>query len=232
MACRGGEQAIENMLESWLERAPQESREMLSMLELSCLETTDESSKVNEKENEYLNKPENSNGNIVDSSTRIKEIFEQLVADGTDPNAAAARAIGIYGEEQAAATKRLPSGPLNGKAIQVGPHADVNLLDQTFANAMNCNSPPVIAEALSTMLKYLNNAAKEPWTNKYRSFKLSNKVADQITRVEGGVGLLQGVGFEVHSSPRQDFKATIPVSADLDAMTERLTHLLESIATP
>ena len=90
----------------------------------------------------------------------------------------------------------------------------------------------LVVQLCQSMLKYLNNAAKEPWTNKYRSFKLSNKVADQITRVEGGVGLLQDIGFEVHSSPRQDFKATIPVGADLDAMTERLTHLLESIATP
>ena len=94
---------------------------------------------------------------------------------------------------------------------------------------MNCNSPVVVADVLSTMLKYVNNAAKEPWTNRYRSFKLSNKVADQITRVEGGLGLLQGIGFDISFSS-QDFKATIPVGADLDAMTQRLVHLLEGIS--
>lgn len=188
MACRGGELAIENMLESWLERAPQESREILTMLELSCVEETNRNVNENEKESEYLTKHEDS----------------QHIT-------------------------KLSAGTLNGKAIQSGPHTDENLLDQTFANAMNCNSPVVVAEVLSTMLKYVNNAAKEPWTNRYRSFKLSNKVADQITRVEGGLGLLQGIGFDI-SFTSQDFKATIPVGADLDAMTQRLVHLLEGIS--
>ncbi len=37
-ACRKGEQGIEEMFDKWLEHTPQESREMLSMLESSCEE--------------------------------------------------------------------------------------------------------------------------------------------------------------------------------------------------
>jgi hypothetical protein len=232
MACRGGDQAIVNMLDSWLERAPQESLEMLSMLQLSCQDTIEspKDDDNNNKENEYLIlKEKGANFQLIDTAARIKELFQKLVAEGNDPTTAAAKAISIVGEGQKKSTK-LNSGPLNGKAIQIGPHKDNNILDHTFTTLVDHNSPSEVADVLSTMLKYLNNAAKEPWTPKYRTFKLSNKVADQITRVEGGLELLQGIGFDVFGTS-QDFKATLPAAADLNAMTERLKGLLESLPT-
>jgi hypothetical protein len=230
MACRSGEHAIESLLESWLERMPHDSREMLSMLELSCEEKVVESQKADDKVIEYLvAKEKDSNPRTVDTAARIKEIFEKLVGEGSDPTAAAAKAIAMVGEEQGR-HRVFGSGPLNGKAIQIGPHKSYNTLDQAFTTFVERNSPIVAAEVLSTTLKYLKNASKEPWTPKYRTFKLSNKVADQITRAEGGLGLLQGLGFDVFGTS-QDFKATIPVSSDLDAMTETLTRLFDSIAS-
>lgn len=229
MACRSGEHAIESMLESWLERMPHDSREMLSMLELSCEEEV-ESQKVDDKVIEYLvAKEKDSNPRTVDTAARIKEIFEKLVGEGSDPTTAAVKAIAMAGEEEGG-QRVLDSGPLNGKAIQIGPHKSYNTLDQAFTTFVERNSPIVVAEVLSTTLKYLKNASKEPWTPKYRTFKLSNKVADQITRAEGALGLLQELGFDVFGTS-QDFKATIPVSSDLDAMIEMLTRLLDSIAS-
>lgn len=224
IACRGGEQAIENMLDSWLERVPQESLEMLSMLQLSTQDTA-ENKNTSDEENAYLFLKEKSpKSQVVDTAARIKELFEQLVAQGNDATAAAAQAISMVGDEQKGS---LESGPLNGKAIQIGPHKDIKGLNKAFQTVMDWNSPTAVSEILSTMLKYTQNAAKEPWTAKYRTFKLSNKVADQITRVEGGLGLLQGIGFNIFGTS-QDFKATIPASADLDAMTDLLNRLLET----
>jgi thiol-disulfide isomerase/thioredoxin len=223
MACRGGELQIEAMLDSWLERTPQESREMLSMLELSCQD--EEAEEADEKENPYLvggeTKP-------VDTAARIKEFFGKLVAEGSDPTAAAAKAIGLIAEEQKSGPK-LEAGPLTGKAIRAGPAlSDEDTLDQAFARALDWNSPSIVADVLSTALKYLKNTTKEPWSPKFRTFKLSNKVADQVTRAEGCLGLLQGLGFEVFGTS-QDFKATIPVAADLEAMNETITRLLEGL---
>lgn len=228
-ACRSGELAIEKMLESWLDRIPEGSRELLSILQLSCEEDTDtEHGKA--AGIEYLEaNAETSNGMTADTTGRIKTIFEKLVGEGRDPTAAAATAIEVVGKERGG-HRSLDSGPLNGKAIQIGPHKKHDTQDQMFASFLKRNSPHIAAEVLSTTLKYLKNASKEPWTPKYRTFKLSNRVADQITRAEGALGLLQGLGFDVFGTSR-DFEATIPISSDLDAMTETLTNLLDSIPT-
>eukprot|EP00980_Cylindrotheca_fusiformis_P000481 scaffold119_cov131-Cylindrotheca_fusiformis.AAC.11 len=185
MACRRGEQAIDSMLESWLDRTPTDTRELLSMLQLSCEE------EEHEKATEYLVTKK-----------------EKSMPQATNPS---------------------ESGPLNGKAIQIGPHKSINSLDHAFATCMERNPPHMVADVLSTTLKYLKNASKEPWAPKYRTFKLSNKVADQITRAEGGLGLLQSLGFDIFGTS-QDFRANIPVSSDLKAMTDNLTILLSSMS--
>jgi hypothetical protein len=81
---------------------------------------------------------------------------------------------------------------------------------------------------LLTALKYLGNAKEQPWSPRFRTFKLSNKVADRITRVQGGLGLLQFIGFEVYGTS-QDFMATIPLDADLIDMDEKINRLLEDL---
>lgn len=223
-ACQRGERAIEEMLDTWLERTPQDTREVLSMLELSCEE--EETIEEENKENPYLigepKKPKQ-----VDLAAEIKGSFEKLVSEGFDATAAAAKAIGMVAEEQKKGPKLEP-GPLDGKAVRTGPLAMDNALDAAFAFAMERNPPTEVAVVLSTALKYLQNASKEPWSPKFRTFKLSNKVADKITRVDGGLRLLQSIGFEVFGTS-QDFKATIPVASDLDNMNERIAHLLERL---
>jgi hypothetical protein len=226
MACRGGEASIEAMLDSWLARTPQESREILSMLELSCQDDGD-SKKVDEKDNPYLM------GEIVepkqtDLAAEVKKIFEMLVAEGSDPNSAAAKAIALVAEEQKKGPK-LETGPLNGKAVRAGPPSNVDALDEGFANALVWNSPTVVSTILTTASKYVKNATKEPWSPKFRTLKLSNKVADQITRLEGGLKLLQCLGFEIFATS-QDFKAMIPAVVDLERMLETINKLLEGLA--
>jgi hypothetical protein len=103
-----------------------------------------------------------------------------------------------------------------------------DFLDLALARAVEWNSPSAVSGVLSTALKYINNAYKEPWAPRFRTFRLGNKVADQITRMEGGLGLLQGLGFEVLGTS-QDCKATFPVTADLEAMTSTIERLLNDL---
>jgi len=226
-ACQRGELGIERMMESWLERVPPETTELLSMLQLSCEEDMVVKKMGDAEGDLYLTSTENLNPKPVDPASRIKEIFETYTGKGMDPTEAAAKAIEDVAQEQ---KKRngLDSGPLYGKAIQIGPHIPDNQLDQAFSTLRRQNPHPVAIDALSTTLKYVRNAAKEPWTPKFRTFKLSNKIADSITRAEGGIEVLEGLGFDIFGT-RQDFKATLPVAANLEAMENKLTELLNSL---
>jgi len=226
MACRGGEHQIEAMLESWLDRTPQESKEMLSMLELSCQED-DPADKQDDEKNPYL-VAENAVCPPANAAERIKQLFEKLVEEGNDPTSAAAKAIGMLAEEQKSGVK-LEGGPLDGKAVRTGTPLDGDALDLAMACAMEWNSPSLVADVLTTSMKYLKNAMKEPWSPKYRSFKLSNKVADHITKIEGGIALLQALGFEIFGTS-QEFKATIPLSRDLDEMNQTISRLIDGLS--
>lgn len=231
MACRGGELQIEALLDSWLQRIPQESKEILSMLELSCQEMkvcANDASR-DTKENPYLFAEQKPRSSPVDTAGRIKEFFEKFVAEGNDPTSAAATAVGLVAEEQKMG-RALDPGPLDGQSLQAGPVGGPSTLDEAMTRVMEWNSPSIATDALATAIKYLKNATKEPFSPRFRSFKLSNKVADQITRVEGGLSLLRGLGFEIYGT-NQDFKATIPVSIDLEALNQTLSRLTENIGT-
>lgn len=229
LACRGGEQQIEELLDSWLQRVPQDTKEMLAMLELSCKEEkADKSTPSDAAENPYLVAEPAKFSSAVDAAgARIKEFFDKLVAEGNDPTSAAAKAIGLVAEEQKTGNK-LPSGSLHGMSTRMGPILESSKLDDAIARAIEWNSPSVVADALATALKYLKNAAKEPWSPKFRHFRLSNKVADQVTRVEGGIAILRSLGFEVVGSS-QEFKATIPVSVDLEGICQLLSRLIQDL---
>lgn len=223
-ACQRGEEGIERMMESWLERVPQETTELLSMLQLSCEEDMLLGDAV--ESIEYLASAKNLEPKPYDPASRIKEIFETFTAQGMDSTQAAAKAIGTVAKEQK--ENGLDSGPLQGRAIQIGPHTPGDKLDQAFSTLRCQNSQPVATAALSTALKYVRNAIKEPWTPKFRTFKLSNKIADSITRAEGGIEVLEGLGFDIFGT-RQDFKATIPAAVDLEAMENKLADFLKTL---
>ena len=90
----------------------------------------------------------------------------------------------------------------------------------------NTPSEENVKTILSTARKYLKNAIKEPWSPRFRSFRLSNKVADRITRIEGGLRLLTLHGFDVITCTGHtpDFLVTIPLLADLDKVDQSLTR--------
>ena len=241
-ACRGGDLRIEAMFQSWLGRTPAPTKELLSMIELSAreiLETnTDDEKDIDPDNNPYLKKrmldtPKQDHNEVL--SIRIKAEFEKLVKAGHAPNTAAATALTIVSEaknlEEDNATTIAP-GRLDGKATYAGqsrPRSQ-DFVDQALAYALDRNSASAVSDVLSIALKYLKNSKKVPWEPKYRSFKLSNKIADKITRVEGGLRLLQTLGFEVIGTNR-DFEGIIPVAADLIAMDTRITKLMEDMKT-
>jgi hypothetical protein len=82
--------------------------------------------------------------------------------------------------------------------------------------------------ALETALAYLENAAKAPYNPKYRSFKLSNKIADRITQVKGGVQLIQAFGIDIVALD-SDFYATILLGTNLDASMRQVQCMLERL---
>eukprot|EP00934_Nitzschia_sp_Nitz4_P008147 Nitzschia sp. Nitz4//scaffold374_size14026//5689//8782//NITZ4_008959-RA/size14026-augustus-gene-0.11-mRNA-1//1//CDS//3329549623//8137//frame0 len=223
-ACQGGEETIEQMLESWFQRVPQESKEILSMLEISCQEerTTepDKSKEATYLYSEAVSSPKSTD----DTAVRVKELFEELVSKGTDPTAAAAEAIQLVANERKNAGN-LPPGILSGKAIRCQVCSDDGGLENVMTKLLQWNSKGMVQDLLTIALKYVRNASKEPWSPKFRTMKGINKVADVIMRVEGGLKVLQVLGFEVFGTS-QDFKACIPASVDLQELEDRLEQAL------
>lgn len=230
VACRGGEQQIEALLDTWLERTPAESKEILNMLELSCQEDDPNEAKTEETAGRNYLFTDSSSLPIFDTAARIKAAFEKLVAEGNDPTTAAAKAIGIVAEEQKTGRK-FESGPLSDKAIRSGPvEISQSPLEEAVAFAVDSNSKKRVVDVLGIAEKYVDNAMKEPWSVKFRSFRLSNKVADRIARLEGCTDLLQSLGFEMSVST-QDYRACLPVSVDLQDMRDRIARLIDDLGT-
>jgi hypothetical protein len=235
-ACRGGDLRIEAMFQSWLGRTPASTQELLSMIELSAREMEtkgDDGNEIDPDNNPYLkqmidaSKP-NQNQEI---SIRFKAEFEKLVKAGHDPNSAAAKALTIVSESsEVETTSKLAPGRLDGKASYAGQSRPrpQSSIDDALAYALERNPASAVSDALSIALKYLQNSQRMPWEPKFRRFKLSNKVADKITRIEGGLGLIQSLGFEVIGTSR-DFEASIPVAANLKTMDTKITQLINDL---
>jgi len=238
-ACRGGDLRIEAMFQSWLGRTPVATKELLSMIELSVrdIETIadDEKGKDPDK-NPYLKRTVDGSkrDDHQEISIRFTAEFEKLVIAGHDPNTAAATALTTVSKipvEDLVTT--ISPGSLDGKAAYVGgsrPRKSQDNVDHALAYALDLNSASTVSEVLSIGLKYLQNSMKTPWEPKYRRFKLSNKVADKVTRIEGGLRLLQSLGFEVIGTYR-DFEASIPVAANLTVMDAKISKLMEDLKT-
>jgi Thioredoxin-like/PUB domain len=234
-ACHGGKQNIEGLFESWLGRVPPETQELIHMLELSI----EEDSAVKEKDSDdhpYLRRKAETVGKSIGGSgpktdgmaAEVKMHFERLMKSGEhDPNSAAARALSLAAGGSAV-TAALAAGDLNGKATYMGPPRLHDPVDIALVQALDWNDASSVSTVLSTAQKYLKNVIEKPWDPRFRTFRLSNKVADSVTSVEGGWGLLQALGFEVVSTSH-DFKATIPVSAEVEAMEQRIVQLIQDV---
>ena len=230
-ACRMGEQAIEALFNSWLDKVPAESKAMLDILALSCEESAaaDSSSKetdvatLNQKASEYLVRkkmPIDSE----DSAAAVKRIFAELVGTGMSPNEAAVEAI----KRSTNQSFNLTEGAIKGaccddksNVMTVSIKGTVNALLQH-----NNSDNSKVANVITVAKKYVMNVQKDPSNPRFRTFRLSNKVFDQITSVSGSIQLLTYIGFTVFPSDI-DFIASIPLSVDLNALSDTLDKIVE-----
>ena len=234
-ACRMGEQAVERQFKSWLDKIPIESKAMLDILALSCYDIKNntvqalhnDTTKQNAKAAGYLIR-KNTSGKSEDAAATVKKIFTELVTNGTPPNEAAVKAI----EHSTNQSISLAEGDLKGSS-------NSNYLVDTTAMSvkkaldgmlqLNSNEKGKVVNVINIAKKYVTNVQKDPTNPRFRSFKLSNKVFDQITSATGSLDLLTLIGFSVFPSDI-DFMASIPLSADLKTMTEVLDKVLEACA--
>ncbi|KAL7534242.1 hypothetical protein ACHAXR_005749, partial [Thalassiosira sp. AJA248-18] len=247
-ACQRGEQAIERLFQNWLEKVPEESKSMLDILALSCQEAeagakssegeSGSRGAENTKAQSYLlrnKEPEKTKSEKLpsteDSATRVKEIFTKLVADGMQPNAAAAEAIkqATAEQKQPSSVAELEEGTLQGTSEKCAGEMGSIAVEKMAENVcqLNAGDKTKLANVLSTAKKYVANVRKDPSNPRFRNFRLSNKVFDQITSVSGGIELLQNLGFQVFHSDI-DFVASIPLSADLKLMGDVFDSLLKT----
>mmetsp|Transcript_18760 Transcript_18760/g.41735 ORF Transcript_18760/g.41735 Transcript_18760/m.41735 type:complete len:1089 (-) Transcript_18760:816-4082(-) len=85
-----------------------------------------------------------------------------------------------------------------------------------------------LLQVIKTAKKYLDNVHREPFTSRFRRFKLSNKVFDRIVRVPGGIHQIIALGFAVYSTDT-DFMASIPLGANLKMMEDAMDKLLSQL---
>ena len=198
---------------------------MIEILKLSCVEDMDCS-------DEHISNPyvERSNEefqrNAVTKRTmskeeqamRIKDLFTNYVAKGLPPNDAAAKAINEVASEAISlkvGQLQLDPGSLSGTYTTNVIGSSAIMPDTTS-----------LKDVLHTAKKYVENVQKKPYSPKFRSFKISNRFFDNITSADGGLEcIVKYLGFAIHTAPL-DYMASIPLSADTDAMKERIDALL------
>mmetsp|Transcript_13169 Transcript_13169/g.24217 ORF Transcript_13169/g.24217 Transcript_13169/m.24217 type:complete len:1061 (-) Transcript_13169:102-3284(-) len=241
-ACQRGEEAIEVLFQSWLDKVPAESKSMLDILALSCLEaeagteeaentatadTKAEGYLVRKKEPFEKMKPPST----VDSAARVKAIFSELVAKGMEPNAAAAEAIkqATVEQQNPSVSTELKEGALQGTSEKCAVEMGSNTIEAMAENIcqLNAGDKTKIGNLLSTAKKYVANVQKDPSNPRFRNFRLSNKVFDTITSTPGSIELLMKLGFVVFHSDI-DFVASIPLSVDLNLMGDVFDNLLKT----
>mmetsp|Transcript_760 Transcript_760/g.1304 ORF Transcript_760/g.1304 Transcript_760/m.1304 type:complete len:849 (-) Transcript_760:1998-4544(-) len=213
-ACQYGDGAIENLFMEWLEQIPRDSKELFDTLMLSCNNVTSEANDaIMDDENDERTK-ENS-GEVMskeEQSDRIKQIFSELVENGTAPNDAALSAI-----QQV--TKEIEE--------KKSKQTMENLNDKRNAKQLLSVAPEnVNPELLSLLLKYINNIEKHPSQSKFRMMKFSNKVFDMVTSTLNGSELLNYLGFHIFPTDI-DFIATVPLASDVSLIKQRITEMLE-----
>jgi hypothetical protein len=213
-------------------------QEIMSMLELSCEEDDSKTNtNVQSKEHAYLTKSTSDNESAIvdtrDPSELIREIFSRLVTDGLEPNAAAAKAIQMVAEQKKNATNTpsFDAGPLDDISWKAMENTEAQTTEQVASRLVSWNDSGKAAlhSVVTTAQKYLENASREPWTPRFRNFKLSNKVVDRITRVEGGLELVCSLGLYIYPT-ETDFFVCIPLSTDLDQMKEAMSTLLSTFS--
>jgi len=237
-ACSRGDESIKSMFQTFLDRCPAESKQMLEMLEMSFRDAAGDSNEEVYGDSAVL-RSHLLRKESKEKKDRMNSLVAQLVEDGMEIDEAteAAQAVEDVSadEDPQEGPLQLEAGPWNGVFTRtlLG-EKDVSQLDRSptewAARVSKDAGRDQLVNVLSTSLKYLNNCRKAPWSTAFRSFRLSYKVADRITRVLGGLQLLQSLGFTVHGTT-EDFVASIPIYANLDAMHGATEELLEQYKT-
>ncbi len=244
-ACQMGESAIESLYHSWLEKVPDESRSMMEILELSCIEAeisatnvSGNNSTTNSKAERYFRcqKGGHDDGKRTPTTkelfaARVKEIFAKLVEEGVEPNMAGAQAIRQATTEckQSLATT-LDEGWVLGSRDNYSQDdtKTVKIAAEEMCQ-LNSGDKSIVHGALVVAKKYVSNARKDPSNPRFRTFRLGNKVFDQITSKLGGVNLLTSLGFSPFHSDI-DFLASIPLSMDLELLSEVIAKAISIYA--
>ena len=220
--CHGGtDESIYSMFSAhWLSKTPVDSQQLLGLLALSNFNEPDRCVEVLTPVEfcSYIVRNE-----FMEQQNHIEMVASQLKEDNMDEAEA-------YATAQQAVELSMIDCKENTKR---------SCLDGLFKRIeISCQStegyPPIsvsdIAEQIlkkhgkeqldlifTTILKYLNNCFVEPWNPKYRKFQLSFKVADSMIAIDGGIKMMEAVGFEI-SCTTEDYNACIPIPMDLEQM--------------
>ena len=154
-----------------------------------------------------------------EQATEIKKLFTMYTSEGMPPNMAAAKAINdVANAKNVNGDKPLLPGTLQGQMN------DNDVI--SYASTIHLNHQ---RDVLHTAKKYIENVQKKPYSPKFRCFKVSNRFFDNITQAEGGLDyIVKCLGFRTYINSA-DYMASIPLSVDIDALKERVEHLLNSI---
>jgi hypothetical protein len=222
-ACGRGDEAIESMFLSWMDRLPPETKEIASTLEMSLADVASSlrSENCNEVEPIYLRrsvKPESKEEMVV----LVKSVFGKLDKEhGRLPNVSAAKAINIASRQASSILVKIISRQLTDDTSDGRSTRSTCPLQILMQQAGNIEQA---SEALAIALKYVENARNEPWNPKFRYIKLSNKVADRMKSV---FELLVSFGDIEVLGTDSDFCGSLPIGMDLDEAARKLLHLVE-----
>jgi hypothetical protein len=67
------------------------------------------------------------------------------------------------------------------------------------------------------IIKYVDNARRDPSCTKYRTIRLSNKVFDRVASSDRGIDYILQCGFVLYFTDT-DYVASIPLARDLEQM--------------
>jgi len=219
-ACQHGDDAIKNMFSMWSDRIPEESKEIVETLKMSC--DREEEGEEEEEKNEAPKAKhiEQTPPAQLDLGARVNIIYTQLLAEGIQPNVAGALAIKQVTEEIKAASLASPM-----EIDKSAPADTEEMREDEPVPDMKVDLSLVGENLIELALKLIENVEKSPYSFKFRSFKLGNKSIDVITRARDGLDLLRFLGFEIYSSD-VDFIASIPLCANLSQMKAKAKNLL------
>jgi Thioredoxin-like len=210
-----GDVAIKSMFEDyWLQGVPPDSKQLLEMLVASCKDEYsrgDAAALTIPLRSDYLICAE-----FRDKESRVKSLTAELIAEGMEHDEATEAALSVEEASADFAELVLSSGELNGVF-------ECTVLSNQWKGELLAGlGHEKYLSVLSTVLKYVSNCIKSPWTVQFRHIRLSFKVVDdQITHVAGSLSALSTFDLEIFCSG-DDFVLCIPVYADVNSMHDAI----------